>query len=344
MRTLNSTTATTAHASLATPGYDRSGLTAGIVHFGVGDVARKMFTAFAKLRDAELSAWVAENVPFPNSMVHRITPVTTDTDRAVIAEEFGVEDVWPVVCEPFEQWVLEDHFSLGRPPFEAAGVQIVKDVEPYELMKLCSMPAIRGCAISATLPATATPTRWPRTPCSPGSFSTIWTTKPPHPPARARHRPRGFKHTLIERFSHEHVRDTLARLCTESSDRILQWMLPVVRINLEQGGEIRRSAAIVASWALDDLHRGGARAALESLKSRSQAARSPDLNEGNGKLYARHSPHHRFGPVASNDAPRRRSRRRGNQDGLQGRERRTQRFPRDGSSRPGSDRATGLSA
>jgi mannitol 2-dehydrogenase len=82
---------------------------------GNGDVARKMFTAFASLKDPSLGAWVAENVPFPNSMVDRITPVTTDDDRLAIADEFGVEDGWPVVCEPFEQWVLEDHFSLGPP-------------------------------------------------------------------------------------------------------------------------------------------------------------------------------------------------------------------------------------
>lgn len=69
-------------------------------------------------------------------MVDRITPVTTDAGREAIAEELGIEDAWPVVCEPFEQWVLEDNFGLGRPPFEDAGVQLVEDVEPYELMKL----------------------------------------------------------------------------------------------------------------------------------------------------------------------------------------------------------------
>jgi mannitol 2-dehydrogenase len=76
-------------------------------------------------------------------MVDRITLVTTDADRTAIAGEFGVEDGWPVVCEPFEQWVLEDHFSLGRLPFEKAGVQLVSDVEPYELMNLRLLNASR---------------------------------------------------------------------------------------------------------------------------------------------------------------------------------------------------------
>ena len=83
---------------------------------GNGDAARRSFTAFARLRDPKLGEWVEQHVRFPNCMVDRITPVTTDDDRAALAERFGVEDKWPVVCEPFTQWVLEDDFGLGRPP------------------------------------------------------------------------------------------------------------------------------------------------------------------------------------------------------------------------------------
>jgi hypothetical protein len=75
-------------------------------------------------------------VRFPNSMVDRITPMTTDEDRTQIKERFRVEDAWPVVSEPFTQWALEDDFSAGRPLFEDVGVQVVPDVVPYELMKL----------------------------------------------------------------------------------------------------------------------------------------------------------------------------------------------------------------
>src|SRR3954463_3960741 len=103
---------------------------------GNGHAARRAFVAFATLRDPELGAWVEREVRFPNSMVDRITPVTTDDDRAEVRERFGVDDAWPVVCEPFTQWAHEDSFTLGRPPFEEAGVQVVADVEPYELMKL----------------------------------------------------------------------------------------------------------------------------------------------------------------------------------------------------------------
>ncbi|KIS26146.1 mannitol dehydrogenase [Arthrobacter sp. SPG23] len=221
---------------------------------GNGDVARTMFTAFANLKDPELGAWMEENVPFPNSMVDRITPVTTDADRAAIAGEFGVEDAWPVVCEPFEQWVLEDHFSLGRPAFEDAGVQLVEDVEPYELMKLRLLNAShQGMCYFGYLARY----RYAHEVAQDGLFAEFLLDYMDKEATPTLHPVPGidldaYRRTLIERFSNEHVRDTLARLCAESSDRIPKWLVPVIRINLERGGEIRRSAAIVASWARYD--------------------------------------------------------------------------------------------
>ncbi|MBP1134682.1 mannitol 2-dehydrogenase [Arthrobacter sp. PvP023] len=221
---------------------------------GNGDVARTMFTAFAKLKDPELGAWVEEKVPFPNSMVDRITPVTTDADREAIAEEFGVEDAWPVVCEPFEQWVLEDHFNLGRPPFEDAGVQLVEDVEPYELMKLRLLNAShQGMCYFGYLAGY----RYAHEVAQDGLFAQFLLDYMDEEATPTLHPVPGidldaYKRTLIERFSNEHVRDTLARLCAESSDRIPKWLVPVIRINLEKGGEVRRAAAIVASWARYD--------------------------------------------------------------------------------------------
>lgn len=218
---------------------------------GNGDVARRMFSAFARLRDVELGEWVDREVAFPNSMVDRITPVTADEDRAVLSERFGVEDAWPVVCEPFTQWVLEDHFGQGRPPLEDAGVQLVQDVEPYELMKLrllnashqalCYLGYLSGYRYAhevcqdplfvsfllAYMDREATPT------LSPVPGVDLDT----------------YKHTLIERFANPEVRDTLARLCAESSDRIPKWLVPVIRQQLATGGEMERSALVVASWA-----------------------------------------------------------------------------------------------
>jgi mannitol 2-dehydrogenase len=251
---------------------------------GNGDVARRMFTAFANLKDPELAAWVTENVPFPNSMVDRITPVTTDMDRTAIASEFGIEDAWPVVCEPFEQWVLEDHFSLGRPPFDDAGVQLVADVEPYELMKLRLLNAShQGMCYFGYLAGY----RYAHEVCQDRLFTQFLLdymdreatpTLLPVPGIDLD----DYKQTLIERFSNGHIRDTLARLCAESSDRIPKWLLPVIRINLERGGEIHRSAAIVASWARYDEgvdEQGNPIDVVDRLKERLMAAAARQRNE-----------------------------------------------------------------
>ena len=101
-----------------------------------GAVAKRIIGRFAELRDADLGAWVAGEVAFPSTMVDRITPATTDEDRARVDAALGVTDAWPVVTEPFSQWVIEDHFPTGRPAFETAGAEIVADVAPYEQMKL----------------------------------------------------------------------------------------------------------------------------------------------------------------------------------------------------------------
>ncbi len=100
-----------------------------------GQTAKRIVTAFAALRDAELGRWV-EQVAFPSTMVDRIVPSTTDADRTEIAGLIGAEDAWPIMTEPFTQWVIEDHFPTGRPEFETVGAQLVEDVEPFEHMKL----------------------------------------------------------------------------------------------------------------------------------------------------------------------------------------------------------------
>lgn len=101
-----------------------------------GIKVRNAVTRFATLRDEELGRFVADNVAFPCTMVDRITPATQDADRRKVSEMLGVADAWPVVTEPFRQWVVEDHFPLGRPDWEKAGAIMAQDVLPYELMKL----------------------------------------------------------------------------------------------------------------------------------------------------------------------------------------------------------------
>lgn len=218
---------------------------------GNGDNARRMFGAFAHAKDPDLAAWIDAEVPFPNSMVDRITPVTTDEDRALVRDRFGITDAWPVVTEPFTQWALEDHFVTGRPPYQDAGVQVVADVTPYELMKLRLLNVShQGIAYLGYLAGY----RLVHDVAQDPMFATFLRGYMDHEGTPTLQPVPGvdldaYKTTLIERFSNAYVRDTVARLCAESSDRIPTWLVPVIRENLAAGGEVARSALIVASWA-----------------------------------------------------------------------------------------------
>jgi mannitol 2-dehydrogenase len=218
---------------------------------GNGEVARHAFTTYAERLHPGLGEWMTANTRFPNSMVDRITPVTTPDVIAVVKDEFGVDDQWPVAAEPFTSWVLEDDFSDGRPPLEKVDVLMVDDVTPYELMKLrllnashqslCYFAYLAGYRLvheaasdplfaeflQAYMDDEATPTLKP----VPGIDLP------------------DYKRTLIERFANPGVRDTIVRLCFGSSDRIPKWLLPVIRENLRTDAPVRLSAATVASWA-----------------------------------------------------------------------------------------------
>jgi mannitol 2-dehydrogenase len=218
---------------------------------GNGDVARQAFTSFAECVHPGLAEWIVTNTRFPNSMVDRITPATSPGVIEKLKDEFGVEDQWPVVAEPFTSWVLEDDFSDGRPPFEDVDVLLVDDVRPYELMKLrllnashqslCYFAYLAGYRLvhdAAGDPLFADfLMRYMDTEATPTLLPVPGIDLPE------------YKQTLIERFANPGVRDTIVRLCFGSSDRIPKWLLPVIRANLAIDGPIRLSAATVASWA-----------------------------------------------------------------------------------------------
>jgi mannitol 2-dehydrogenase len=218
---------------------------------GNGDVSRRTFTAFARLRDPALADWIAGHVRFPNCMVDRITPRTTDDDRAELSRRFGVEDQWPVLCEPFTQWVLEDSFSLGRPPLQDAGAQFAADVEPYELMKLrllnashqalCYPGYLAGYRLVHEVAADPLFARFLLDYMTQEAIPTLQ----PVPGIDFQE----YARQLIDRFSNPEVGDTLARLASGASDLIPKFLLPVVRHQLAAGGPVTRCAAVVASWA-----------------------------------------------------------------------------------------------
>ncbi|WP_430868054.1 mannitol dehydrogenase family protein [Demequina aurantiaca] len=194
-----------------------------------GSVARKALLAVAEAIDADLAQWIAQNVAFPNSMVDRITPGTTEDVRSSVARDIGVEDRWPVRAESFLQWVLEDNFPTGRPDWEAAGVQMVTDVEPYELMKLRLLNASHQVM---SYPSLLLGFTWVDDACHDPQIVALlagWmrearVTLLPVPGVDLDQ----YCLTLIERFGSQAVRDTLARQVVSSSDRLPKFLVPVI--------------------------------------------------------------------------------------------------------------------
>ncbi|WP_082994575.1 mannitol dehydrogenase family protein [Mycobacterium sp. 1245801.1] len=216
-----------------------------------GEIARRAVLANAESRDPALAQWIDGRARFPSSMVDRITPATTLQMAAEVRRDFGINDRWPVVAEPFTAWVLEDDFADGRPPLEKAGVLLVDDVAPYELMKLrllnaghqCLAYFAHLCGFTFVHEAASDPLF--------AEFllayfeSEAIPTLPPVPGIDLH----DYTRTLVERFSNPGVRDTVSRLCAYSSDRIPKWLIPVICDNLASDGPVQVTAAVVASWA-----------------------------------------------------------------------------------------------
>jgi mannitol 2-dehydrogenase len=218
---------------------------------GNGGVARQAVTVLAGLRDRELGQWVGDEGRFPNSMVDRITPATTDADRAQLAQEFDVSDLWPVVCEPFMQWIVEDSFVDGRPRLEEVGVELVGDVAPYELMKLRLLNASHQAMCYAGYLAGFRLVHEVAADLLFAEFLLGYMTEEAVPtlsPVPGIDIP-SYTRQLIARFGNPAIRDTLARLCSNSSDLVPKFLLPVLRYQLDHGGPIARCATVIACWA-----------------------------------------------------------------------------------------------
>lgn len=215
-----------------------------------GDVTRKMLLAFLKQQDPELAEWIESNVCFPNAMVDRITPVTTPADIAFLEAETGIHCAWPVTCEPFVQWVIEDRFSNDRPAWENVGVQFVSDVTPYEKMKirllnaghmvLSILGAIHGYEFIDDVVPDPIFEKYLR------NFLDLEATPilDPVPGVDLE----VYKGELIERFGNKNMKDSISRICSESSAKLPNFLIPTINDNLDRGGSIECATLVIAAW------------------------------------------------------------------------------------------------
>ncbi|WP_245160486.1 mannitol dehydrogenase family protein [Blastococcus sp. CT_GayMR20] len=215
-----------------------------------GDAARAAVVGFARLRDEVLARWIADRASFPSSMVDRITPHTTPEQRAAVAQRYGVDDNWPVITEPFSQWVIEDDFCNGRPPLDEVGVRFVPDVARYELMKTRLLNASH-CALGylGSLAGYASIDRVMADPLFAGYVTHLMDDEvtPLLPP------PDGidlteYKRTLLQRFANPAIADQLSRLCRRGSTKMPHHLLPTLRQAVAEGRPHGLLTLAVAAW------------------------------------------------------------------------------------------------
>ncbi len=219
-----------------------------IPHNGV--VTRNSVVGLAAISGAGLEDWIKSNVAFPNGMVDRITPATTDRERDLLRRDFGVEDNWPVFCEDFKQWVLEDNFPTGRPPLEKVGVQFVPDVSPFELMKIRILNG--GHAVIA-YPSALLDIHFVHEcmehPLVKGFLDKIETdeiipTVPPVPDTDIA----DYYKLIVRRFSNPKIADTISRLCLDGSNRQPKFIIPSIADRLKAGKSVTGLALESALW------------------------------------------------------------------------------------------------
>lgn len=257
---------------------------------GNGAIARTAVVALARLRDEQLARWIDEHGAFPSSMVDRITPKTMPQDRAMVARQFGIEDRWPVMTEPFSQWIVEDAFCNGRPPLEEVGVQFVGDVRPYALMKTRLLNASHSAlGYLGTLAGHERTNEAIGDPVFAGYVGRMMREEiaPLLPPVPEIDLP-AYQATLLERFANPAVGDRLSRLCRNGSAKIPGHVLSSIREARLIGAPHGLLTLAVAGWVryLRGVDEDGRALAVDDPAARRLAALAPERGGDPRRLLA----------------------------------------------------------
>lgn len=214
-----------------------------------GKTAKAAVLAFAREVDTELAAWIEASVRFPCSMVDRITPATTDADRAYVEAQLGMTDAWPIVTEQFAQWVIEDEFTMGRPDWTLGGAVFSNEIEAWENMKLrCLNGAHSTLAYLGQLTGRETVADAMQLPFITGILDTLWTEvlQVLHAPAGVD--PKDYVEQLKKRFCNPALKHRTAQIAMDGSQKLPQRLLATLRERIAAGLPSPAIATAIAAW------------------------------------------------------------------------------------------------
>lgn len=214
-----------------------------------GKKLRSSLVGFAIKCDRSLADWILENVRFPCSMVDRITPAMTEERRLAFCAEAGFEDLAPVACEAWFQWIIEDDFAAGRPLFEQVGVVFSDDVERFETMKVGLLNGSHSALSHAALllgyhsvhEAVADP------------MLRAWLQAYMHEVAETLQAPSGidletYSEQLLCRFSNAAIADRLQRLAQDTREKFRQALVPPVMSRLRRNQPAKYLSLAISLW------------------------------------------------------------------------------------------------
>ncbi len=217
-----------------------------------GDITKSVVMGIAKAQDEQFASWLGETMAFPNSMVDRITPATTEDQVKFIQDKYGYEDAAPIFCEPFRQWVLEDSFSAaGAPPLDMLeNVKFVPDVTPYEFMKI---RILNGGHASLCYPSALLDLQHVHDSMEHKTVMAfldclqrqeIIPTVSPVPDIDLTE----YWATIAKRFSNPTLRDTITRICFDGSSRQPKFIVGTIKDNIKAGRPVDGMALVSAMW------------------------------------------------------------------------------------------------
>lgn len=216
---------------------------------GNGAAARASVVGMAELVDPPLAAWIRENVSFVDTSIDRITPRTTDADRAAVAEATGYADVSPVVTEPFSSWVLQGEFPAGRPDWQEAGAVFVEDLEPFERRKLWLLNGAHSLmAYAGQLRGHATVAQALADPVVSGWVEGFWDAASAHLTDPELDIP-GYRAALRERFGNPRIAHHLAQIAMDGSVKLAMRAVPVYLAERGAGRDGDAALRLLAAWA-----------------------------------------------------------------------------------------------